>query len=310
MSRIPALLLLAAAANCAKSAAVGPHTAPSPQPSSSAAVVVPAHPATSAHTLPKGEAGDLEACGNLRCRTFEDAESAFDFVLRSRPRVLAIGEAHAQSDSQTASTTRRFMDTLLPRLAPRASDLVIELWVQSGSCGKPVEQQVARQQRAVTAPQAESNQGEFVELGHRAKALRIQPHALVPTCEQHEKIANAGPNDVEEMLRMLARVTARDLEVLHARREPERLLVAYGGALHNDLHPRPGREAFSFGPELSRLTGGRYVELDLIRGEQIKDNEIWRAQPWYERHVQQGSKKPVLYSWAVSAYALVWPSSR
>ena len=51
-------------------------------------------------------------------------------------RVLAIGEAHAQgSGPKLPSSTRRFMDGLLPRLSPRATDLVIELWVANGSCG-------------------------------------------------------------------------------------------------------------------------------------------------------------------------------
>src|SRR5882724_6421643 len=35
-------------------------------------------------------------CGALDCMAFVSAQAAFDYVLRSEPRVLAIGEAHAQ----------------------------------------------------------------------------------------------------------------------------------------------------------------------------------------------------------------------
>lgn len=222
--------------------------------------------------------------------------------------MLAIGEAHAQADGpQARSTTRRFMDDLLPRLAPRASDLVIELWLESGACGK-VERKVQQQQQAVTAPQAAGNQGDFLELGHRAKALAIQPQALVPTCEQYQVIAGAGAADIEAMLGMIKSVTLRDIEALLARRAPDRLIVAYGGAMHNDLAPRAGREDFSFGPELQKLTNYHYVELDLIAPEQIKDSEAWRGLPWYAHYTREkAGKDAVLLSWAPHAYALIFP---
>jgi len=285
-----------------RASAASPPLAPEPAPS--VASSVPPSPAPP----------PFHDCGALSCKAFPDAIAAFDYVLLSeRPRVLAIGEAHAQSEAaggaKTASSTKRFMDTLLPRLAPRASDLVIELWLANGSCGK-VEKQVQKQQSAVTAPQAASNQNEFMELGHRAKALGIMPRALVPSCEQYQKIAGAGAADIEEMLTMIRDVTRRDVEELLAKRAPERLVVAYGGAMHNDLAPRPGREAFSFGPELSQAVEGRYVELDLVIPEQIKDTEAWRALPWHGAYSRaQAGSGAYLYSWAPRAYALVFPKA-
>jgi len=254
--------------------------------------------------------GAFRDCGPLACKAFATTEAAFDYVLAGSPRVLALGEAHAQSaGNKSPSTTRRFMDSLLPRLAPRASDLVIELWVANGSCGK-VERKVQKQQEAVTAPQAAANQSEFLELGHRAKALQIQPHALVPSCEQYAKISGAGAADVEEMLRMLKDVTQRAVQRLLTQRDPQRLIVAYGGAMHNDLVPRAGREPFSFGPELGKASDGRYIELDLILPEQIKDSEAWRSQPWYEAHASAAaSSEAFLYTWAPHAHALIFPKS-
>jgi hypothetical protein len=299
-------------ASCGGTPATGPLQVAAPPP-----VAPPARPAAPAKTAdaepespPPPKA--FRECGELACKAFPDAVAAFDHVLLQKPRVLAVGEAHAQSSGpKVDSSTKRFMEGLLPRLAPRASDLVIELWVTNGSCGK-VEKQVQQQQSVVTAPQAATNQNEFVELGHRAKALGIMPHALVPSCEQYQKIAGAGPGDIEEMLAMLKQVTQRDVQELLAKRDPERLIVAYGGAMHNDVSPREGRERFTFGPELSQATAERYVELDLVLPEQIKDTEAWRALPWYTSYQTEAarpSKEAYLYSWAPRAYALVFPPS-
>jgi hypothetical protein len=281
-----------------------PQTAKAPPPP----VQASSQPVAATSSTPVAPLGYRE-CG-AGCKAFSSAEAAFDHVLVEKPRVLAIGEAHAQSTGpKLASSTKRFMAGLLPRLAPRAADLVIELWVANGSCGK-VEQKVQKQQEAVTAPQAATNQNEFMELGHRAKALGIMPHALVPSCEQYQKIAGAGAGDIEEMLAMIKDVTARDVSELLAKRGPERLIIAYGGAMHNDLVPRPGREDFSFGPELAKATAERYVELDLIIPEQIKDTETWRALPWYSQYsAEQSGTDAYLLSWAPHAYALVFPKT-
>lgn len=287
---------------------------PAPTPVASARPSAPAATAASASPAPPPPASPATPpyrdCGD-GCKAFATSEAAFDFVLAEKPRVLAIGEAHAQSGGPGgASSTKRFMDQLLPRLAPRASDLVIELWLANGSCGK-VEQKVQKQQQAVTAPQAATNQNEFVELGHRAKAAGIMPHALVPSCEQYQKISSAGPNDVAEMLAMIKTVTQHDVETLLAQRGPERLIIAYGGAMHNDLVPREGRQDFSFGPDLKATTSDRYVELDLVIPEQIKDTEAWRSLPWYGHYsAEKAGNQALLYSWAPHAYALFFPTAK
>jgi len=305
---LPLLLLGCAAAKPTPGlAVVTPAAAPSANTPSSVVITAPSGTATIAQQPPTPAFRD---CGELGCKAFASAEDAFDFVLAETPRVLAVGEAHAQSDAPKApSSTRRFMDGLLPHLAPRASDLLIELWLANGSCGK-VEQEVQEQQGAVSAPQAATNQGDFVELGRRAKALGIMPHALVPSCEQYQKIADAGAADIEEMLGMIKSVTEHDIAQLLAQRAPDRLLVAYGGAMHNDLVPRPGREEFSFGPALALATSGRYVELDLVIPEQIKDSEAWRSLPWYPHYSREkAGPSAYLYSWAPHAYALLFPKS-
>lgn len=252
-----------------------------------------------------------DSCGGAGCRVFETAEAAFREVLAQSPAVLAVGETHAQKGTRVRSATRRFREDLLPLLRGRASDLVIELWVATGKCGQD-ERSVATHQKQVTVTQAETNQSEFVALGDRAKALGIAPHALVPSCAEYATMADAAADDVAPMLEMIARRTAHDIELLldAGRREPKGagLVVAYGGAMHNDRAPRPGHEAWSFGPELSRYTNDRYVELDLIVREFVKDSEAFRAQPWYPYFdATRFASRALLFNPAPGSYALVFP---
>ena len=259
-------------------------------------------------------ASEADSCGPLDCRLFATPADAFAYVLTQKPLVLALGESHAQKGSEAvASTTKRFTEQLLPLLKGRASDLVVELWVADGKCGK-VETQVAGQQKPVTEHQAASNQGEFVTLGTRAKELGILPLPLRPSCEEYERIAKAGPNDVPEMMMMIARHTEADIRRLLAQGpQPSegRLIVAYGGAMHNDLYPTEERKAWSFGPELSAATGGRYVELDLVVPEFIRDTDGWKSFAWYPAFDKSAHpKQTTLYRPKLGSYVLIFPGSK
>jgi len=231
-------------------------------------------------------------------------------VLARKPRVLAAGEAHAQKGTEAIpSATRRFAEQLLPRLAGRASDLVIELMIASGKCGK-AEQKVQEQQRPVTQNQTATAQNEFVALGHRAKALGIQPHPLTPTCEEYGAVTRAGQNDVALLLETVARVTAREVSTLLGNGKSS-LVVTYGGALHNDAAPRPGRESWSFGPELLGRTEGAYLELDLIVPEYVKDTETWRALPWYDAFTRAPTSSSArLIVTGPASYVLIFPNTK
>src|SRR4051812_26349931 len=79
-----------------------PVQAPPAAAPSSAPVAAMAPPA------PAAPPAAFRDCGALACKAFPTAAAAFDFVLAESPRVLAIGEAHAQGDGPTlASSTRR-----------------------------------------------------------------------------------------------------------------------------------------------------------------------------------------------------------
>ncbi|WP_437586524.1 hypothetical protein [Sorangium sp. So ce1000] len=251
-------------------------------------------------------------CGALGCLAFDTPAQAFAHVLESGPRVLAVGEAHAQQGSAgVPSATRRFTELFLPALAGRASDLIVELWAVDPRCKREQVTRVEEEQKAVTQGQSAGDQGEFLALGSEAKRLGIRPHLLTPSCQEYDAIVRAGPDAVTAMLEMIARLTAAEAKALLGREDAAgKMVIAYGGALHNDVAPRPGRERWSFGPELSATTGGKYVELDLIVREFIKESESWRALPWYSHFDrEQDPDKAVLFNPAPGSYTLIFPRS-
>lgn len=323
-----AMLVAACAAGCgtpappnparsstSAAASVEPTAAP-PGPASGSAASSPTPLAGSgapaADALPTA-LGLLGSCGELGCLRFDTPEHAFDFVLASRPLVLAVGETHAQKGSEAgASTTKRFTDQLLPMLRERASDLVLELWVADGSCGQQ-EKQVAKQQAPVTQKQAATNTNEFVVLRDRAVALGLAPHVLRPSCAEYDRISKAGEDAVSEMLSMITRLTVRTVTArleANTQQQRDKIVLAYGGAMHNDLAPPPERAQWSFGGELQRTTNGRYVELDLIVPELVRDTDSWKALPWYRYYRADAFPRDVLlYRPQPGAFVLIFPKS-
>jgi hypothetical protein len=236
--------------------------------------------ASAASGVPAGS----EPCGKIACRIFPSAREAFATVLERKPLVLAIGEAHAQRGTESVvPATRRFAEELLPLLAGRASDLVVELLLPNAACAAKT-REAAEQQKVVTEHQAPTDQNDFVTLANVASRLGIRPHALRPTCDDLARIAGAGPDAVLASLDVVTRLSREALEsLLDANRAARdaRLVVAYGGMMHNDVAPRAERAKWSFGPALVTRTGGRYVEVDLVVPELVRASPTWASLPWF-----------------------------
>ncbi len=272
-----------------------------------------AHPATSASANPvrAPEASAARPCGALGCLAFQSAEAAFAFVLQSAPRVLAVGEAHAQEGLPgVRSSTRRFAEQLLPSLAGKSQHIVIELLAVN--CKRTTLTGLQKQQAPITEHQAKSNQNEFLTLGKYAQHLGIEPQALSPDCAEYESVLAAREDSVARLLGLVADTTAKAVDALLA--QPggaDQIIVTYGGALHNDLLPRPGQEAWSFGPKLAKDSLGRYVELDLIVPEYVKDNDAWRGLPWFAAFDRTHlSDEAILYRPTPGSFALIFPQTR
>jgi hypothetical protein len=315
LGRVASITPVVLSLSCGATRAAAPNpTTTSPPPAvpssaSAAASPSPAPPAPAPASAATGAPG--RPCGELDCLAFPTPRAAFSRALAENPRLIALGEAHAQKDApKVKSTTRRFAEELLPELAGRASDLVIELLTTNGSCGKAVEKDVAERQKPVTDPQAATNQNQYVALGTAAKSLGIAPHALVPECDELRAVTQAGGGDIERMLVLIADATVRETDKLVAAGNPERAIVLYGGALHNDLEPRAGRESWSYGPRLAKRVDGRYVEIDLVVPEFVKPTPVWQSFPWYSAFASLGEgAETVLYRTSPASYVLVFPRS-
>jgi hypothetical protein len=285
------------------------------EPPATRATAVP-EPAASAAGAPTAIAAvaqvpEGEPCGELGCRLFDTPEQAFAAVLAKAPRVLGIGEAHAQKGTEgVASATDRFTRLLLPLLRDKAGDVVIEL-MMGAECGG-AEKQVASAQKPVTEPQSTGNKNEFVTLGNEAKKLGIQPHPLRPSCDQLKAAADAGPDTVAKLLGLIAELSVDLVAKILSRNQREgrdRMVVVYGGALHNDASPAPGREDWSYATKVKTMAPG-YVELDLIVPEYIKDTPAWTGLPWYPHYrAAEHGEHVVLFEPAAGSYVIVFPSS-
>lgn len=310
---------LPAALGAALLACNGSTQAPATPPPS--ATLAPTESAAAAPPSPKPEPAPAaaedskngEACGEVGCRSFASPRDAFRAVLAQKPLALGIGEAHAQKGTEDiASSTKRFTDELLPELKGKANFLLVELMMPNDKCKKETKK-VQKQQKPVTEPQAETNQNEYVVLGKKAKAEGIVPDLLRPSCEDLTKITEAGAGDIGVMLETIARLTktvvTSELE-RNKKMNKDWMVVAYGGALHNDISPREGREAWTYGPALATATDQHYVELDLIVPEYIKDTEAWTSLPWYSHYdrEKQGTKA-VLFNPRPGSYVLIFPAT-
>jgi hypothetical protein len=249
-------------------------------------------------------------CGELDCLAFDTPRQAFEQVLTSTPRVIAVGEAHAQKAAPgVESATSRFARELLPALAPRTKGIVIELLAPDRRCEHHEEQAVAERTQPVTEPQRDTNQSEFVALGFAAKKLGLRAEPLIPTCDELDAVLHSA-NDVGALLELIADITVREAFDFLDHQKPEAALAIYGGLLHNDVTPRPGQEAWSFGPRIRDHAHGSYVELDLIVPELIRNEPPWTDLPWFSHyHPGLTSGQTVLYRTGPASFVLIFPRS-
>lgn len=242
---------------------------------------------------------------DVECGVFERAEDAFEVVLKEDPAVLGVGEAHAQRGATVSSSTKRFTDMLLPLLAGRTSHLLVELMMPPKGCVKQAETMRSVQKPVVTQ-QAETNQNEYVAMGEAARKLGIVPDLLRPTCEDLAAINDAGDDAIERSLETIARLTTMQAGKMLEHRG-SKMVVTYGGAIHNDAKPPPERATWSYGPALSQAAFGRYVELDVYVPDFITTEESWAKQPWFGAwEKNKGSHKPLLFRVAPKSYVLVF----
>lgn len=244
-----------------------------------------------------------DAAPPLPYRTFPSSEEALQAVLAENPAVLGIGEVHATTDGPAIPTTiSRFTERLLPLLAPRTTDLVIETWRLDPTCGAKGEQVVATV--AADTKRPAEIKDEIVVLAEKARALGITPHDLTVTCAEYAAIqAEDGSVDYERLLGLL---TAKLGD--YAQRSlstPGATLALYGGAMHNDLFPSEALAPYSYGVAARAAGGARYVELDLYAPEILRAKPSL-VEPGWDAILRDGvgPDRAVLYQRGPQSYAL------
>jgi hypothetical protein len=112
----------------------------------------------------------------------------------------------------------------------------------------------------------------------------------------------------------LLRLTRDQLETqirAALQRPGSRLVVSYGGAIHNDLRPPPDLSPYAFGDAIARAVDGKYLEIDLYVPEYIEKDPLIRREPWYQRYRRAYRPKlVVVVQRGPGSYALIFPRRR
>lgn len=310
---VSASLLLAACGQSEPKSPTSPDDA-SHQSAQSESVVTPTPPAPLEQTAPEqAKPPPLSKtlppsfpCGPHECMRFDSARQALlPLVLHAKARVIGFGEAHAPADFKASSTVHRFTEQLLPTISGGSTSLFVEL-LAPPSQGCSEEKKVAKKEsQAITQGQSKNNQNEYLQLGTRCRELGVVPDILRASCEDMKRIA-APDGGVLAYMETIAQLFTQNLKTASTKTKASRpLVLAYGGALHNDASPREGRESWSYGPALLQATGGAYLEVDLIIPELIGDTESWKSFTWYDAYQELDHKQgSVLMKWGKHSYSL------
>jgi hypothetical protein len=256
-----------------------------------------------------------EACGE-HCTSFKSARAAFDAVLARDPLILGIGEYHeVEGAPKVQSAIKRFTKQLLPALKGRAASLVVETWIVDGRCGATEKQAVAEVKKVTKRP--ESTEDEVTTLLGAAYDLGVAPHILKLSCAEYQSLLDEKQElDPEKTLSLVGRKMREKAEEQRDALEdadagPKKSVVLYGGALHNDLYPDDDMKDYAFGPQLSSLTGKRYVELDLCVPEYVADDPDLKKQPWFADALKLTAKgRTVLVQPKPDSYVLLFAKTK
>jgi len=274
-------------------------------------------PTSSSATSDAGIAGGVP-CGALECRQYDTPREAFLQALAAAgsPLVLGIGEAHAPLGATVPSAARRFAEDLLPAIAPRLSDLLVELMMPPTGCVDAVAQ-VRRAEEPVTSRHAETDADEYVRLGSKARQLGVVPDMLRPTCADMDAIEHASASDMIDLsLTTIGRLCGAQAARLADRdalsdADSGKIVALYGGALHNDLDPPPESARWSYAPELAAHVGGRFAAIDLVVPEFIGLDAIWARLAWWP-HYDRGrmGRKATLFRTGPQSFVLIFPAAQ
>jgi hypothetical protein len=250
--------------------------------------------------------------GCTPCTVVASPLEGFQRVLDAKPAVLAVGEVHELKGSpKVQSALKRFTRELLPALQGRVTSLVVETWMLNGACGEVEKKANTVVSKATQRP--DSTEDELTAFLDRTYAMGVKNHILIIDCDDYRSmLSDAGELDAEASLLLVKRKVEEKAREVIDREEggtAERVLVLYGGAVHNDLVPLPEWAAYSFGPSLAK--DAHVVELDLLVPEYVEDDEDLKKEPWFAAAMTLSKKgKTVLINPHLDVYLLLFARTK
>jgi hypothetical protein len=238
-----------------------------------------------------------------------DLATAIKEIVGPDVRVLGVGEIHQRVDRPSAarSALARFTDEVLPVFAGRASDLVVETWIPDKNCGGKAE--AATQVVEQTMQRPASTKSELASLVDTARAEKIQPHAMRLSCDDWTTVAPPGKEvDYGAMLGIITRELGR-IASEATKHSPTRIVLTYGGAMHNDLYPTSGLEDWSFAAAVDAASGGHYEEVDLYVPEYAAEDKLSQGEAWFPLLQDAGPDHVVVIERGPRSYVILLPRS-
>lgn len=240
---------------------------------------------------------DIEAASRPPEPSFERypdlAHAALALLDAARPRVVGFGEYHeTRGGPRVASSLVRFRDQILPAIAPRASDLVVETWVEPKGCSEKVARVTDEVVERIDRPPESENQ--ILGLLRSARELGLEGHLLEMSCDDMAAVRSGADVDYEKLLGAIteglygAAVTALDGA------GDDAMIVVYGGSMHNDVFPYSGLETYSYAERMIQRTGGRFLEIDLFVPELIAGSKLFAGEPWFPVAAREARPDSVL----------------
>lgn len=242
---------------------------------------------------------------DLSYREFPDSASAVAVILEETigARVYAVGEYHPRpSPNAPVSPMTRFTTEILDLMLPRARHLVIETWSDDGCAATST---VSREVAATTGRQPTTTK-QIEALVMKSAQMRLQTHALPMTCIEHGALLDAMGR--VDFLRLLELVTEKLGSTARSLVEPDRAVIVYGGALHNDLYPAWPLESLSYAQSLSTDLGGGVIELDLVVPEVVAPMPMVRREGWFPLLGLAAPDRVLLWERGPESYVLILPA--
>lgn len=278
---------------------VGACSREAPAPASAPAVTAPTNSPAAGDSLPDHQ-------------SFPDLGAALTAVIPPDARVVGIGELHARTDRKPSRSSLAAFTQALPAVAGKLSDLVIETWLVDPTCGKAAVQTTTKVETMVKRP--ETTKSEIAVLADAAREARIQPHAMTLACADYAAITPSG-GEVDPVA--LLSLTTRELTriatsaVVHRDREPGHRpwIAVYGGALHNDRFPDASVAEWSYAAEVDRITGGHFVEIDVIVPEIAAADPKTEREPWFPlvRAARDPARPVVVWTRGERSFVVILP---